>query len=161
MIWFKFFDALVPIMDKHVNWFWVSCFPGLLYCRLSVYGVGLCHLLASYERYILICRPTEKDTVLSNRNRVKMYAIVTITIAASCLGCLTWSKDMSLEVSKFIFRLSHFNLWMFLLSAYDSIMAAKNAKRSFLLPLGWFARFIAIVFDHICYLYTCREILAK
>ena len=90
------FNAIVPIMDKHVNWFWVSCFPGILYGRLSIYGVGLCHLLASYERYILICRPTEKDTVLSNRNRVKMYAIVTTTIAASCLGCLTWSKDMSL-----------------------------------------------------------------
>ena len=76
----------VPFAIKHVDFFWIGCVPDLLAARVNMYGAGLCALTLAYERFILVCRPTEKDIRLSSRKRVRWYVTVTFVIFGSILA---------------------------------------------------------------------------
>ena len=68
-----------PIV-QNIHPFWFGCVPHLFITRLNEYGNGLCALLIAYERYILICKPTKKSTLLSKRRQRFRYVLVTATI---------------------------------------------------------------------------------
>ena len=63
---------------QNMNPFWYSCFPNLLIQRLNEYGSGFCCLILAYERYILVCKPSEKELFLSSSKRKLKYSLVTI-----------------------------------------------------------------------------------
>ena len=71
------------ITVSKINPFWFYCLPHLMLFRLNEYGHGLCSLLVAYERFVLVCKPTEKWSLLSRQKRKISYTIVTIFILAA------------------------------------------------------------------------------
>ena len=72
-------------ITENVDPFWFSCLPNLALTRVNEYGFGLCSLLLAYERFILICKPTEKSTLLSSTRKKKMYAAISSMIVVPIL----------------------------------------------------------------------------
>ena len=68
------------LIVSNVSWFWYICLPELLTQRLNEYSNGPCTLLIAYERYVMVCKPHQKDQILTEKRRYKMYATVTLTI---------------------------------------------------------------------------------
>ena len=67
------------------NWFWYICLPELLTQRLNEYSNCLCALTLAYERYIMICKPHDKDLILTDKRRYLTYVILTTVIVAMML----------------------------------------------------------------------------
>ena len=65
-----------------INWFWYICLPELLTQRLNEYSNCLCALTLAYERYILICKPHDKDIILTDKRRHLTYVVLTTVIVA-------------------------------------------------------------------------------
>ena len=70
-------------ITENVSPFWFSCLPNFAMRRLNEYGFGLCSLLLAYDRYVSICKPTEKNTLLSSHRRKKLYSTATVIIFLS------------------------------------------------------------------------------
>ena len=70
---------------ENLSWFWYICLPELLVERLSVYSNGLCSAVLAYERYVMVCKPYEKDQILTEKRRYKTYAVLSLTILFSLL----------------------------------------------------------------------------
>ena len=64
---------------ENMHPFWFGCLPSLAMIRINEYGFGLCSLLLAYERYVLICKPTEKTILLSSERRKKLYTVTPLT----------------------------------------------------------------------------------
>ena len=91
---FEFYEAIrrqiqllvqQPIA-QNVHPFWFGCLPHLFITRLNEYGNGLCSILIAYERFVLICKPTQKDTLLSKKRRRLGYVIITTIIVLIFAG---------------------------------------------------------------------------
>ena len=54
--------------------------------RLNEYSSGICAILLAYERYILVCKPFEKDKILSDQKRKKYYILATFGILVMTVG---------------------------------------------------------------------------
>ena len=66
--------------------FWFGCLPKLMISRLNEYGNGFCSLLIAYERFILICRPLQKNNLLTSNRRKLNYVVVTLLIFLPIVG---------------------------------------------------------------------------
>ena len=82
----------IPITEN-VNPFWFSCMPNLVMVRFNEYAFGICSALLAYERYVCVCKVTQKTTLLSGKRRRKLYflatfLIISITIADSVFSYL-------------------------------------------------------------------------
>ena len=73
-------------ITENINPFWLSCLPKLVMIRLNEYSYGICSLLLAYERYVCVCRATQKSTLLSSQKRKKMYAAATLVILFTTLA---------------------------------------------------------------------------
>ena len=73
------------IVEK-ISWFWYICFPELVTQRLNEYSSCICALVLAYERYILICKPLEKDVILTYKRRFLTNLAVTSLILALITG---------------------------------------------------------------------------
>ena len=67
---------------QNFSWFWYICLPELLTQRLNEYSNCLCALVLAYERYIMICKPHEKDLILTDKRRYLTYVVLTTVIVA-------------------------------------------------------------------------------
>ena len=77
--------TLQPAILGKVDPFWFSCLPDLLLVRLNEYGNGPCALILAYERFVLVCKPLKKSTLLSSFRRKLMYTFATAVIMISFL----------------------------------------------------------------------------
>ena len=68
------------LIVQNIHPFWFGCLPHLFIIRVNEVGFGLCSILIAYERYNLLCKPTEKSTLLSKRRRQTSYVLITLTI---------------------------------------------------------------------------------
>ena len=68
------------LIVENFSWFWYICLPELLTQRLNEYSNCLCALRLAYERYVLICKPLEKDVILSDTKRRRSYVALTSII---------------------------------------------------------------------------------
>ena len=91
---------------ENIHPFWFGCLPSLAMIRINEYGFGLCSLLLAYERYVLICKPTEKTILLSSERRKKLYTVTTLIILMSVMVDAVhsyirqkWSCDLIFTVS--------------------------------------------------------------
>ena len=72
---------------KKVNLFWYDCLPEMLTQRLNEYSNCLCGLTLAYERYITICKPYDKDLILTDKRRYCTYvALTTVIVAMIIIG---------------------------------------------------------------------------
>ena len=67
--------------------------PHLVLVRVNEYAFGICSFLLAYERFVCVCKVTQKSTLLSGKRRRKMYflgtfSIISITIADSVFSYL-------------------------------------------------------------------------
>ena len=83
---YKIQSAVKNPIIRNIDPFWFSCLPNLAMIRVSEYGFGLCSVLLAYERYVLICKPTEKTILLSSSKRRKKYIVVSAFIVVCILA---------------------------------------------------------------------------
>ena len=67
-------------------WFIFGCLPEMLTQRLNEYSGGICAILLAYERYILVCKPFDKDKILSDQKRKRYYILATFGILIMTVG---------------------------------------------------------------------------
>ena len=67
-------------ITNFIDPFWYHCLPLLLLQRLNEYGTGIVTSVLAYERYVLICKPSEKSLLLSTKRRFICYISVTATV---------------------------------------------------------------------------------
>ena len=67
------------INEEMGAYFWMDCFPLILFLRVPEYFTGLITLALALERYILIVKPFRASELLTKRNRVISYSILTLT----------------------------------------------------------------------------------
>ena len=65
---------------RNFSWFWYICIPDLLTQRLNMYSNCLCALTLAYERYVLTCKPYDKDIILTDKRRYRTYIALTAVI---------------------------------------------------------------------------------
>ena len=68
------------LIVENFSWFWYICLPELITQRLNEYSNCLCALTIAYERYVMICKPYDKDVILSDTKRRRTYAALTSII---------------------------------------------------------------------------------
>ena len=73
-----------PFISRHIvanfSWFWYICVPELLTQRLNEYSNGPCAVLLAYQRYIMVCKPHEKDFILTKKFRQRSCFALTFII---------------------------------------------------------------------------------
>ena len=68
------------LIVENFSWFWYICLPELLTQRLNEYSNCMCALTLAYERYVMICKPHDKDVILTDMKRRRNYAALTSII---------------------------------------------------------------------------------
>ena len=102
-----FLQALIgDYVAKNLNPFWYQCVPSLFMIRLSEYGFGICSVVIAYERYILVVKAAEKDSILTSRKRKLIYSISTLIILGSFAADAIYAKTMNYIKCWFGFRVN-------------------------------------------------------
>ena len=89
---------------RNFSWFWYICVPDLLTQRLNEYSNCLCALTLAYERYVLTCKPYDKDVILTDKRRYRTYitltaVIVTMVAMDGFIRYITYDFDCALGFS--------------------------------------------------------------
>ncbi len=86
---FLYNDFLIKFFKNvHYNkqaFFWVHCFPSVLFIRVPEYFTGLLTLVLALERYILVVHPFSANELLTKRNRTVCYSILTLVSVLCCV----------------------------------------------------------------------------
>ena len=73
-------------ITENIDPFWFSCLPNLAMIRMNEYAYGICSLLLAYERYVCVCKATEKSTLHSSQRRKKIYVFATMIIVCTTIA---------------------------------------------------------------------------
>ena len=102
-----FLQALIgDYVTENMSPFWYQCVPSLFMIRLSEYGFGICSVVIAYERYILVVKAAEKDSILTSRKRKLIYSISTLIILGSFAADAIYAKIMNYFQCWFGFRVN-------------------------------------------------------
>ena len=102
-----FLQALLgDFVAENMSPFWYRCVPSLFMIRLFEYGFGICSVVIAYERYILVVKAAEKDSILTSRKRKLIYSITTLIILGSFAADVIYAKTMNYIYCWFGYRVN-------------------------------------------------------